>query len=243
MNKRRLNLLVLVCSAFLTLHAQQENRKDTTEQKKQVNNTEEIKLNLKAVKMISFDVFANDPLFNNEKLTLKPDETLPEVFPEKKKDLSLTLRPYTPDKKFYYDPIYKTRQSIPDSLIGRKKAFRDRYFYSNWAKNWQDGKVRKSREEIEAAGVRYVLGQERLGNRHVPSYTISPFNGGGISLGGGKYMSTTASGSTISGLDLMGAFTKEYWNVKGRKRRARTLEVLKHYGDSTTVLINHEIIR
>ena len=30
-------------------------------------------------------------------------------------------------------------------------------------------------------------------------------------------------------------FTKEFWNVKGRKRRARTLEVLRAYGDSITV--------
>lgn len=41
--------------------------------------------------------------------------------------------------------------------------------------------------------------------------------------------------------DLMYIFTRECWDVKGRKRRARTLEVLKSYGDSTTVLINHPV--
>ena len=45
-----------------------------------------------------------------------------------------------------------------------------------------------------------------------------------------------ASGGGISGLDLMTPFTREFWNFKGRKRRARTLEVLKAYGDSITVL-------
>jgi hypothetical protein len=34
----------------------------------------------------------------------------------------------------------------------------------------------------------------------------------------------------------MTPFTREFWNFKGRKRRARTLEVLKAYGDSITVL-------
>ena len=35
--------------------------------------------------------------------------------------------------------------------------------------------------------------------------------------------------------------TKEFWNKKGRDNRARTLEVLRTYGDSTTVLINKPI--
>ena len=48
-------------------------------------------------------------------------------------------------------------------------------------------------------------------------------------------------GGTISGLDLMAAFTKEFWNKTGRDNRIRTLEVLKTYGDSTTVLINKPI--
>ena len=48
-------------------------------------------------------------------------------------------------------------------------------------------------------------------------------------------------GGTISGLDLMAAFTKEFWNKTGRDYRIHTLEVLKTYGDSTTVLINKPI--
>ena len=45
-----------------------------------------------------------------------------------------------------------------------------------------------------------------------------------------------ASGGLGFSGDFMAPFTKEFWNVKGRKRRARTLEVLKAYGDSITVL-------
>ncbi len=48
-----------------------------------------------------------------------------------------------------------------------------------------------------------------------------------------------ASGGGISGLDLMTPFTREFWNFKGRKRRARTLEVLKAYGDSITLFWNN----
>ncbi|MDE5710046.1 DUF4858 domain-containing protein [Bacteroides sp.] len=37
------------------------------------------------------------------------------------------------------------------------------------------------------------------------------------------------------GYDLMTIFTREFWDVKGRKRRVRTLKELKMYGDSITV--------
>ena len=52
----------------------------------------------------------------------------------------------------------------------------------------------------------------------------------------------TVNGGTIGGLDLMTIFTKDFWDKKGRERRARTLEVLKAYGDSTTVLLPEPII-
>lgn len=37
------------------------------------------------------------------------------------------------------------------------------------------------------------------------------------------------------GMDLMKPFTREFWDFKGRKRRLRTLEVLRAYGDSVTI--------
>lgn len=70
-------------------------------------------------------------------------------------------------------------------------------------------------EQIEATGLRYRV-TERANNMAV---------GGWQRIGG----------VGISGLDLMVPFTCEFWNFKGRKRRARTLEVLKAYGDSITV--------
>ena len=60
---------------------------------------------------------------------------------------------------------------------------------------------------------------------------IPLFGGSGVYINGG----------TIGGLDLMAVFTKDFWNKTGRDNRARTLEVLRTYGDSTTVLINKPI--
>ena len=68
-------------------------------------------------------------------------------------------------------------------------------------------------EQIEATGLRYRV-TERANN---------------IAVGGLQ----GANGGGTSGLDLITPFTREFWNFKGRKRRARTLEVLKAYGDST----------
>lgn len=43
------------------------------------------------------------------------------------------------------------------------------------------------------------------------------------------------------GYDLMAIFTREFWDVKGRKRRVRTLKELKMYGDSITVQMKNII--
>lgn len=68
-------------------------------------------------------------------------------------------------------------------------------------------------------------------NSVVTDSPIPLFGGSGVYINGG----------TIGGLDLMAVFTKNFWDKKGRDRRKRTLEVLRAYGDSTTVLINKPI--
>ena len=87
--------------------------------------------------------------------------------------------------------------------------------YSDWAKTPFEKGVRKSMDEIEATGMRYRM-TERANNMAVGSWQGAS---GGLGFSG----------------DFMAPFTKEFWNVKGRKRRARTLEVLRAYGDSITV--------
>ena len=48
---------------------------------------------------------------------------------------------------------------------------------------------------------------------------------------------------TPSGYSLMAIFTKDFWAVKARKRRARTLEVLRHYRDSLNLLPKSHLSR
>jgi len=45
----------------------------------------------------------------------------------------------------------------------------------------------------------------------------------------------------MGGLALRAVLTKDFGKKTGRDNRARTLEVLRTYGDSTTVLINKPI--
>ncbi|WP_294628822.1 DUF4858 domain-containing protein [uncultured Bacteroides sp.] len=52
---------------------------------------------------------------------------------------------------------------------------------------------------------------------------------------------TSGNGAAIGGLDLMLVFTKDFWNRRGRYNRARTLNILHTYGDSTTVLLNQPV--
>lgn len=86
---------------------------------------------------------------------------------------------------------------------------------TNWAKHPFDAGPRETVEQIEATGLRYRV-TERANNMAVGGWQGA--NGGGI-----------------SGLDLMTPFTREF-GISKYKRRARTLEVLKAYGDSITVL-------
>lgn len=85
-----------------------------------------------------------------------------------------------------------------------------------------DAGPRESIEQIEATGLRYRF-TERVGNMTVGSWQGSGGNG-------------------VSGLDLMYVFTKDFWNRKAAKRRARTREVLKAYGDSITVHLKERVI-
>lgn len=70
------------------------------------------------------------------------------------------------------------------------------------------------------------------------AFALSAYNSG-IALG---RRGVTVQGGAIGGLDFMTIFTKDFWDKQGRKNRARALEVLKAYGDSTTVLIPHNVL-
>lgn len=60
---------------------------------------------------------------------------------------------------------------------------------------------------------------------------------------GGPPSTSAGVGVTIGGLNLMRVFEKSFWDTEGNERRSRTLEVLKAYGDSTTVGVRHAVMQ
>lgn len=228
---KRLVTGLLVSLITLAANAQWTT-KDSLNLKRILSGEEEIKLNLDAVKQIDFGKAIGVPMQSKEKNWLLPDESLPSAFADKKK-VVLTLQPYTANTRFDWDPIYQKKIKVDkdtwrgDPLYAMKMELK----YSNWAKNPMDGKAgyRSSLEEIRASGIKHTVMGERANNMMVNRMQMDASTG--IALGGG----VTMSGATIGGLNLMRIFEKSFWDKKGNERRERTLEVLKAYGDSTTV--------
>lgn len=216
---KRIVFLMLSLGMAVTLHAQWT-AKDSVNLQRILNGKEDIKLNMDAVKQIDFNSSPTVPKMSKERPGLRLDETLPQVLEKKK--VVLTLRPYTANTKYNWDPIYQKKiQTVP----------------SNWAKNVYDKGIRSSYEEIRSSGLRHNLFGERANGMMVP--TQSMVHTSAMKLG---KSGVTVNGGTIGGLDLMTIFTKDFWDKKGRNRRSRTLEVLKAYGDSTTVLLPEPIV-
>ena len=232
---KRLILFIWLCPMVLIARAQWT-AKDSLNLQRILNGQEDIKLNMDAVKQIDFNSLPGAPKMSKEKPGLKLDETLPQVLDRKK--IVLTLRPYTANTKYNWDPIYQKKIQV-DADTWRGDPFVEFYetVPSNWAKNVYDKGIRSSYEEIRSRGLRHNLFGERANGRMVT--TQSMVHTSAMKLG---KSGVTVSGGTIGGLDLMTIFTKDFWDKKGRERRARTLEVLKAYGDSTTVLLPEPII-
>ena len=183
----------------------------------------EVKLNPEVLQELEMNNSLGTPKAVMDKSWMDFDNSLPVMPKAPEKKVVLTLRPYTANTKYNWDPIYQKKIKVD------KDTWRGDEFYAlkilmiptNWAKHPFDAGPRETVEQIEATGLRYRV-TERANNMAVGGWQGA--NGGGI-----------------SGLDLMTPFTREFWNFKGRKRRARTLEVLKAYGDSITVLNNSNL--
>lgn len=226
---KRLILFLFVCSAVLKVSAQWT-EKDSLNLKRILNGEGEIKLNPDAIKQIDLGRTKGTPKMSEEKNWALPDETLPLALPKKK--VVLTLHPYTANTRFNWDPIYQRKIAINKNTWRGDPFYelRHQISYSNWAHNPMEGGIRKSLDEIRSSGVRFHQLTERANGMLVNSVSM----GRGIPL----YSGVSINGGTISGLDLMTVFTKDFWDKKGRERRERTLEVLRSYGDSTTIMIN-----
>ena len=208
-------LLTGVCYA-------QWSAQDSLKLQKLLEGSEELKLNPKAVKQIDFGGAVGTPRMSEEKRWMLPDESLPEALPKPK--VVLTLMPYKANTRYNWDPVYQKKIRV------NKNTWRGNPFYeltklkiyTDWAKRPLDAGPRESIEQIEATGLRYMV-TERANNMAVGSWR---------SVGGGG----------IAG-DFMRPFTKDFWNRKAARRRARTLEVLRTYGDSITARRKETIIK
>ena len=126
---------------------------------------------------------------------------------------------------------------IKGCRAGKDSARKELYTLYSRQMNVYDKGIRSSYEEIRSSGLRHNLFGERANGMMVP--TQSMVHTSAMKLG---KSGVTVNGGTIGGLDLMTIFTKDFWDKKGRNRRSRTLEVLKAYGDSTTVLLPEPIV-
>ena len=206
------------------LYAQEWTPQDSLHLRRFLSGEGEVRLNPDVLKEIGIDSPLGSPKEDMNKSWLEFDSSLPVMpqMPEKK--VVLTLRPYTANTKYNWDPVYQKKITV-NKNTWRSSSFYELTklkIYTNWAKRQLDAGPRESVEQIEATGLRYMV-TERANNMAV---------GGWRGVGGGG----------ISG-DFMAPFTKDFWNIKGRKRRARTLEVLKTYGDSISVRRNDAIIK
>lgn len=223
--------VIVLCLMPLLAYAQEWTAQDSLRLKKLLESDRELNLNPEALKRIDLGNGTGTPRMSKDKNWMLPDESLPQVLPKPK--VVLTLRPYTANTRFNWDPIYQKKIKVNENTWRRDPfhELRHQRSYSNWAHNPMDGGVRKSLEEIRASGVRFLQMGERANGMLVNSVVMGngiPLNSSGVTINGGA----------IGGLDLMSVFTKDFWDKKGNARRARTLEVLKAYGDSTSILIN-----
>lgn len=206
------------------LYAQEWTPQDSLHLRRFLSGEGEVRLNPDVLKEIGIDSPLGSPKEDMNKSWLEFDSSLPVMLQMPEKKVVLTLRPYTANTKYNWDPVYQKKITV------NKNTWRSSPFYeltklkiyTNWAKRPLDAGPRESVEQIEATGLRYMV-TERANNMAVGSWR---------GVGGGG----------ISG-DFMAPFTKDFWNIKGRKRRARTLEVLKTYGDSISVRRNDAIIK
>ena len=216
-------IIGLLLVVVLPVCAQNWTPQDSLRLRRLLDGEGEIKLNPEVLKEMGVQEPLGKQQISMEKQWLDFNTTLPEIPNTPKKKVILTLRPYTANTKYNWDPVYQKKIKI------NKNTWRGDSFYelkmlriySDWAKTPLEKGIRKSIDEIEATGLRYRV-TERANNMAVGSWQGA------------------SGGSGFTG-DFMTPFTQEFWNVKGRKRRARTLEVLRAYGDSTTVLIKEPV--
>ena len=168
---KRIVFLMLSLGMAVTLHAQWT-AKDSVNLQRILNGKEDIKLNMDAVKQIDFNSSPTVPKMSKERPGLRLDETLPQVLEKKK--VVLTLRPYTANTRYNWDPIYQKKIRV-DADTWRGDPFVELYqtVPSNWAKNVYDKGIRSSYEEIRSSGLRHNLFGERANGMMVNTVVMA----------------------------------------------------------------------
>lgn len=221
--RKSILIIGLLYAVAFPLCAQNWTPQDSLKLQQLLKGNGEVKVNPDALKELERNILGT-PEVSVNKSWVDFDPTLPtSLQKEPKQEIKLTLRPYTANTKYNWDPVYQKKINVGKNTWRGDPYYelKTLFIYTNWAKTPLDIGPRESVEQIEATGQRYRV-TERANNMAVGSWQ---------GVGGGG----------IGSLDLMTPFTREFWNFKGRRRRARTLEVLKAYGDSTTVLIKHPV--
>lgn len=202
---------LLLLWAVLPLCAQNWTKADSLRLQQLLQTEGEIQLNLDILHE------AETPWGSPKVLEAKPwlevDETLPAVQGIQPRKVKITLFPYTANTPYNWDPVRQRKIKV-DKNTWRNDPFyelKTRTIYSNWAKSPLDPGLRESVEQIEATGLRYRVGG-RVANQSVFVWEAV---------------------SRPSGYSLMPE--KGALKFKARKRRARTLEVLRTYADSTRI--------
>ena len=227
---KRFILFLSVCLVTSLIHAQEWTKKDSLNLHDLLHGNGEIKLNPEAVKQIDFDSgILGAPQNFTDKNWMVPDETLPSALPDQpslEMRQLLTLYPYKPTTPYNWDPVYRKKIKVgKDTWRGDPYyKLKTLFIYTNWAKTPLDAGERASIEQIEATGLRYNPLAGRVNNAMV-----------------GAWEGVGSSG--IGGLDFNSIFTRRFWDRKGNIRRARTLEILKSYGDSTTVNVSAPVLQ
>lgn len=129
-------------------------------------------------------------------------------------------------------------ESLPTILPEKKKIVLTLYPYTaNTRFDWDPVYQRKIKVDKNTwrADEFYAMKMQKEYTNQMkhPMEGSIPLGKGGVNVAGG----------TISGLDLMLLFQKSFWDVKGNKRRLRTLEVLEMYGDSTITLFPDILVK
>ena len=212
MMRRLCCLCGLLCLAALPLCAQEWTEADSLLLRRLLQSEGEIILNLDILKEMEEAPWGN-PHAVESKPWLEVDETLPAVQGIRPRKVKLTLFPYTANTPYNWDPVKQCKIKI-DENTWRNDPFyelKTMTVYSNWAKTPLDPGPRETLEQIEATGLRYVV-QGRVANQ---------------SVFGWQAVSRPSGYSLMPGKDAL--------RFRARKRRARTLEVLRAYADSTRI--------